>query len=210
MTEDFKLFDKKRKNFYNKSMKKCEKQNNCDLLVNRYYDDLYLFDKSIIGRYQEEILNNIFDLTISSNIMIQCSGEVHSGVGNEKKVINNCEEETQVIETMHSKDFGLCFTYFSKNKIIRNNSMTLKDKDFIKFEVNSKNYDRIVYLSKYMHLFWLIHDSNSMAIPKRENVIRTKETGIRLNYELRYRKTIVEYLSWPYKTDCHHFESKSF
>ncbi len=51
----------------------------------------------------------------------------------------------------------------------------------------------------------------SIGYPKRENAIENAiGIGFKMNYELKYLKITVEYLSFPYKTDCHRLESKFF
>jgi len=62
-------------------------------------------------------------------------------------------------------------------------------------------------LSNDFPLFWSIHDSNTFTIPRRDDLVRTIKFGV--HHEIEYLRTTVKYLSWPYKSDCHHINSKS-
>ena len=86
----------------------------------------------------------------------------------------------------------------------------MKDNNFIEFKINGNKLKEIFAFSEfsYLNLYWLIHNSKALKSPKIENVITTK--GREEIYELSYFKTIVKHLSWPYMSDCYHFESKSY
>jgi len=63
-----------------------------------------------------------------------------------------------------------------------------------------------IILNYNFPLFWSIHDSNTFTIPRSEDLVRTIELGV--HHEIEYLRTTVKYLFWPYKSDCHHINSK--
>jgi len=96
------------------------------------------FDLKVFSDRFHEIKQNYHKFKIKASDYIRCSGQTHNQISFNKIIINNCEKYTKVIEKTHGNDFGVCFTYFSDRKSLTNISLTLKDKDYIEFEMNSK------------------------------------------------------------------------
>jgi len=216
LTEDFIIFlyslNRMSKELMDMCLSKTEYKVHCDdYLKKRLSRFSVTFDLRVFGDRFHQINESYSKFMIKASDYFLCSGEAHNQIGSNKIIINNCEKYTEVIETTHGNDLGVCFTYFSDRKSLTNNSLTLKDKDFIQFEISSIKLENIMFLNKIIingdfFLFWSIHDSNTFTIPKRSDLFQVFGVGVFL--EVKYLRTTVKYLPWPYKSDCHHFDSK--
>jgi len=108
--------------------------------------EILQLDKLILERIDYKQMKEKFSqVIISAKNYIKCSGEVHTENSYRKEVIDDCEKYSQVIGSIHQNEFGVCFTYFSDRISLTNSSFTLKDNDFIEFEIDSKNLDNIMF-----------------------------------------------------------------
>jgi len=211
LTEEFSTKYENLRNQYNEQLILCEYSfsgRSCVSKLTTTFDRaIFRLDKLIFKRIgYKQIKEKISQIIISAKDYIRCSGEVHTENGYRKEVIDDCEKYSEVIQSIHVNDFGVCLTYFSDRKSLTNSSFTLKDDDFIEFVPNFKNLNNILFLTpKRVWLKWLIRDSNTFIIPKQENIIKTY---MGYSWEFKYTRNTVKHLSWPYESDCHNFDSK--
>jgi hypothetical protein len=209
LTEEFSTKYENVRNQYIEQLKLCEQPfsgRECGSKSSETFRDaIFRLDKLIFERIgYKQIKEKISQVVISAKDYIRCSGEVHNENGYRKEVIDDCEKYSEVIKSIHVNYFGVCFTYFSDRKSLTNSLFTLKNNDFIEFEINFKN---IMFIQNAIVEFYcLIHDSNTFIIPKQDNIFTNT-----INFsssEIRYTRTTVKHLSWPYESDCHHYDSK--
>jgi len=211
LTEEFSTKVENARNQWNEQTilyKHQNKASECEWELTETFDQAILrLDKLIFERIgYKQIKENISQLIISAKDFVRCSAEVYNENENRKELIDDCEKYSEVIKSIHVNHFGVCFTYFSDRKSLTNTSFTLKNNDFIEFELNFKKLYNIMFLKpRDSNFFWLIHDSNTFIIPKQENSIYTR---MDFSWELKYTRNTVKHLSWPYESDCHHFDSK--
>jgi len=214
LTEDFDIFSNNLTNKRKHQMDFCYNKKKSQIidclfkLDDQLSKDKFLFDLKIFSERFREIKQNYLKFTIKASDYIFCSAEVSNQTISNKYIISNCEKYAEVIETYN--DLGVCFIYFSDRKSLINNSFTLKEKDFIEFETTGKTLNNIMFNNRStgvgFPIFLSIHDSNTFTFPRRKDFIDTQYKGFR--QKIKYLRTTVKYLSWPYKSDCNHFDSK--
>jgi len=211
LTEEFSIKFKNLRNQLNEQIMSCKENDNTycvKKLIEKFEEEIVPLDKQILQRIDyKQLKEKLPQVIISAKDYIKCFGEVHTTKGYRIEVIDNCEKYSQVIKSIRGNEFGICLTYFSDRKSLINSSFSLKDNDFIQFEMNTENLESIMFKNNVrLYLFLLIQDSNTFIIPKRENVINTYGGNYFLT--IKYSRTTVNYLSWPYRSDCHHFDSE--
>ncbi len=138
------------------------------------------------------------ELTISAKELINCSGSLHKFDDFNRKIISNCEDMTEVIESIYGQELGKCFTYFADN-LLERESIVLKDNDFIQFEIKRENFEKLSTVSNLFDFSMFVHNPKNLNLQYSDTRFALFEGKYK---EFGYRKTKVNYLSWPYVSDC--------
>jgi hypothetical protein len=140
------------------------------------------------------------ELTITAKELINCSANLYEFKSFKRKKIGNCIENTRVIESIYGRDLGKCFTYFVNNSF-RRESVVFRGNDFIQFKLDVQTFDNLLDNSEKNSLTIFIHDQKIFDHRINEGIKYYEN-----NYqEFEFRKTKVNYLSWPYMNDCDHY-----
>ena len=106
------------------------------------------YNKSLFFReYEKKIFESLsFDqmknLTISANELFKCSAKLHfryESKHSNETIIENCFERFDVLESIYGNDFGICYTFFTKNY-----SIYLKDDDYIQFDIKYETQNKFM------------------------------------------------------------------
>ena len=164
------------KNFSDNSIK-----NNICSLHEKDLQQMYLLSNSYI------LNNKVLELTINSKDLIDC--KLHSITDSRFKLDNSCEDYSEIIESLHGKDLGICFSYFSDRHISKHLDLTLNNMDYIEFKINSSSIENVFtyfdfnvrirpkalyYVYKLqLDLLWSIYNSKYIKFPTIQNSLKT-------------------------------------
>lgn len=175
LTEEYENFQKK----YKKTVGVIEFRK---LLYRKYLDIIY-----------DEFSVDKLELTISAKELINCSANLRKLNDFNQKMVSNCEDKTQVIESIYGEELGKCFTYFADNS--REREIVFNNNDFIQFEIKRENFEKLLGIFDFS-LF--VHNPKDLNFQYSDRIIH-----FRGHYkEFGFRKTKVNYLSWPYANEC--------
>src|SRR5882724_2478612 len=90
-------------------------------------------DQGILRRRIENTLYNynilyLHHLFITCDELMTCSAKLHFRDSDQQKVMTNCSQYLEVIQSIYGNDFGFCFTFQNIN-----NNILLKNRDYIQF-----------------------------------------------------------------------------
>jgi len=148
-------------------------------------------------------LGNDFENNSSSDLfkLLNCSariGELSDGKVN-KSSISDCKTFTKVIEKLNSQEIGKCFIYFNSKSLIRKSQNYFIDNryDVINFKIKNTIKDNKNYIMVAIHSPDIIFFNPNMFL--RLDFDRRRPSFINQIY---FTKVLVNYLPFPYKTDC--------
>ena len=176
--------------------------NNICILHEKNLQQMYLLNNSYI------LNNKILELTINSKDLIDC--KLHSKMDSRIKLDNSCEDYSEIIESLHGKDLGICFSYFSDRHISKHLDLTLNNRDYIEFKINSSSIENI-YTYFYFNLriapphfhcvyklqldlFWSIYNSKYIKFPTIQNSLKT--IGYIQSIRQLNEATVANYSKW--------------
>ncbi len=174
------------KNFYKKYKKTVGHKKIRKLFLQKYLKILY-----------KEFSSDKLELTISAKELINCSGSLHKFKDYDRKMISKCEDMTEVIESIYGQEFGKCFTYFANNSL-EIKSLVFKNNDYIQFEIKREIFEKLLGSSSLPDFSMFVHNSKNLNLQYSDHIKYTKGAY----NEFRFRKTKVNYLSWPYVNEC--------
>ena len=218
----------------NMRMQYLRKRYKCQTLDIEYNYNMSLFFRD----YEKKIFESLsFDqmknLTISANELFKCSAKLHfryESKHSNATIIENCFERFDVLESIYGNDFGICYTFFSKNY-----SIYLKDDDYIQFDIKYETQNKFMingffdtnlpseetendneefekalelFSDDYFEFYLFVNKFKTRLEKNSKNVF--KSTRNSLNSELRFRKTSVELLSTPYMQECKQYGKSTF
>jgi len=93
-------------------------------------------DQGILRRRIENTLYNynilyLHHLFITCDELMTCSAKLHFRDSDQQKVMTNCSQYLEVIQSIYGNDFGFCFTFQNIN-----NNILLKNRDYIQLKMN--------------------------------------------------------------------------
>jgi hypothetical protein len=159
----------------------------------------YDFYKKYLIKIFNEFSADKLSLTISAKNLFNCSAKLHDFENLERKLLSDCEQYTEVIESLYNQYLGKCFTYFGDISFNRESNIFLNN-DFIEFEIK-KNLIKVPFWgenSQSLSFDVFIHSPGISILELNEKVI-TLESFFN---EFRFRMTRINYLSWPYEHNC--------
>jgi hypothetical protein len=158
-------------------------------------EKLDTYFKRLVNKFTEEKIN----LTLSANEFIKCSAKLHDSQSFKSITISDCAEKTEIIESLYrenrvgERNSGKCFTHFADFK---RESFIFQNNDLVRFELN-----RTDLIPKQYSIF--VHNSRFLSLQFDDLLFKYDQFLV--HQELRFRKTEVNFLSWPYKNDCHRY-----
>ena len=97
------------------------------------------------GRKFEAIFNttNILNSTYFARYLIEIQAKLHLLGDSNEIIINNSYNYINIVERIHSKELGICFTYSESQYNFQSKNLIMRDNDFIELLLNQSNYSRL-------------------------------------------------------------------